>query len=78
MHVQQVAAWLRRLANLDMRVFDEVRTHPGATIAGVLIAGVSMLFAGIGGWLWWVMKDYPARDDSPLPAVELTPWQGAQ
>ena len=63
--------WLKRLANLDLTVFDEVRTNPGATIPGVLVAGVAMLIAGIGGWLWWVVKDYPAQDDSPLPATDV-------
>jgi hypothetical protein len=74
--LQAVFDWLRRLANLDMRVFDEVRTNPGATLPGVLIAAVSMLLAGVGGWLWWVVKDYPARDDSPLPAMDVLVHSG--
>jgi hypothetical protein len=69
--LQAVISWLRRLANLDMSVFDEVRTNPGATVPGVLVAGAAMLIAGIGGWLWWVVKDYPAQDDSPLPAMDV-------
>jgi hypothetical protein len=69
--LRTVGTWLRRLANLDMDVFDELRTNPGATIPGVLLAGAAMLFAGIGGWLWWVLKDYPAQDDSPLPAMDI-------
>lgn len=60
---QAVIAWLTRLANLDMRVFDDVRTNPTATLPGVLIATFSMLLAGIGGWLWWMLNDYPASDD---------------
>jgi hypothetical protein len=59
-----------------MTVFDEVRTNPGATIPGVLVAAVSMLIAGIGGWLWWVVKDYPAGDDSPLPAMDILVHSG--
>ena len=51
--VQQVVAWLRRLVNLDMRVFDEIRTNPTATIPGATVAFVSILIAGFGGWLWW-------------------------
>jgi hypothetical protein len=69
--LQTVVSWLKRLANLDMGVFDEVRTDPGATVPGVLVAGTAMLVAGIGGWLWWVVKDYPAQDDSPLPAMDV-------
>ncbi|HEY7270927.1 MAG TPA: hypothetical protein VH951_13965 [Dehalococcoidia bacterium] len=42
-----------------MRVFDEVRTNPAATIPCALIAAGAMLIAGIGGWLWWVIKDFP-------------------
>jgi hypothetical protein len=71
MDLQSITSWLRRLANLDFRVFDEVRTNPGATIPGVIIAAIAMLAAGIGGWLWWVVKDYPAQDDSPLPATDV-------
>jgi len=69
--LQAVVTWLKRLANLDLTVFDDVRTNPGATLPGVLVAGASMLIAGIGGWLWWVVKDYPAQDDSPLPATDV-------
>ena len=71
MDLQAVVTWLKRLANLDLTVFDDVRTNPGATLPGVLVAGASMLIAGIGGWLWWVVKDYPAQDDSPLPATDV-------
>ena len=71
MDLQAVATWLKRLASLDMGVFDEVRTNPGATVPGVLVAGAAMLLAGIGGWLWWVVKDYPAQNDSPLPAMDV-------
>ena len=71
-----VVTWLKRLANLDMGVFDEVRNNPGATIPGVLVATVAMLIAGVGGWLWWVVKDYPAQDDSPLPATDVLVHSG--
>ena len=71
MDLQAVISWLRRLANLDMGVFDDVRTNPGATIPGVVVAGAAIFIAGIGGWLWWVIKDYPAQDDSPLPAMDV-------
>lgn len=63
MDVQEVAAWLRRLANLDMRVFDEVRTNPSATIPGAFIAAISIFIAGLGGWLWWLLHDYPLDED---------------
>jgi hypothetical protein len=74
--LQVVVTWLKRLANLDMGVFDEVRNNPGATIPGVLVATVAMLIAGVGGWLWWVVKDYPAQDDSPLPATDVLVHSG--
>jgi hypothetical protein len=69
--LQLLLSWLKRLVNLDMTIFDEVRTNPAATLPGTLIAGLSMLIAGIGGWLWWVIKDYPSSDDSPLPATDI-------
>jgi hypothetical protein len=61
--MQEVVAWLRRLANLDIRVFDEIRTNPTATIPGVLIATVALFLAGLGGWLWWVVQDYGRSQD---------------
>ncbi len=61
--IQEVVAWLRRLANLDTRVFDEVRTNPTATIPGVLVATVAIFLSGVGGWLWWVVQDYPRSED---------------
>lgn len=76
MDLQVILSWLRRLVNLDMSVFDEARTNPGATLPGVLIAGAAMLIAGIGGWLWWVVQDYPAGDDSPLPATDVLVHSG--
>jgi hypothetical protein len=56
---QLISAWLKRLAQLDIRVFDEVRTNPAATIPCAFIAAVSILIGGIGGWLWWSIRGFP-------------------
>jgi hypothetical protein len=61
--MQEVVVWLRRLANLDTRVFDEVRTNPTATIPGLLVATVAIFLCGLGGWLWWVVQDYGRSED---------------
>lgn len=45
---------LRRLATLDLEVFDDLRFDPAATLPAILVAVVSMALLGIGGWLWWV------------------------
>lgn len=63
MDVQQVVAWLKRLIYLDTRVFEEVRTNPTATIPSFLIMSLAMLFAGIGGWLWWMLQDFGSDSD---------------
>jgi hypothetical protein len=55
--------WVRRLAYLDFRVFEDVRTNPTATIPGVVLASVSILLSGLGGWLWWVVRDYGYTSD---------------
>jgi hypothetical protein len=57
--LQLISAWLRRLAQLDTRVFDEVRTNPAATIPCALIVAGAMLLSGLGGWLWWTLRDFP-------------------
>jgi hypothetical protein len=60
---QQTGAWIRRLLNLDTRVFDEVGNNPNATIPGVVIVVVSTLLAGLGGWLWWMLRDFGGNGD---------------
>jgi len=61
--IREVIYWLRRLAYLDFRVFDDIRTNPGATIPGVLIVLVACLIAGLGGWLWWILNDFGLSGD---------------
>jgi len=61
--VQQIIEWLRRLVNLDTRVFEEVRTNPGATIPGVIIVTVATFIAGLGGWLWWMIEGFGNNND---------------
>jgi hypothetical protein len=50
---------LQRLIRLDTSVFDEAGQDPGATLPSVIILVVSTLFAGVGGWLWWIVQDFP-------------------
>jgi hypothetical protein len=45
---------LRRIATLDLGVFDELRTDASATVPAVAVAVVSLFLFGLGGWLWWV------------------------
>jgi Yip1 domain len=63
MDTREVLAWLRRILYLDFHVFEEVRTNPTATIPGVVVATLSTFIAGLGGWLWWVVKDFGDQKD---------------
>ena len=47
---------LSRLARLDLRIFDEVRDDPNATIPALVVAVASVLLLGLGGWLWWLLS----------------------
>jgi hypothetical protein len=47
---------VRRLVTLDTSVFDEVKGDPGSTIPAVIVAVVSTLLFGLGGWLWWAFN----------------------
>lgn len=47
-------ARLRRLAMFDLRVLDEVRLDPAATLPAIAIALLNLALLGVGGWLWWV------------------------
>jgi hypothetical protein len=49
---------LQRLLRLDTSVFDEVRQDPAATMPAVLVVVLSTFLAGVGGWLWWLIKDF--------------------
>ncbi len=62
---------LQRLVRLDTSVFDEVRQDPSATIPAVLVAVVSTFLAGIGGWFWWALQDYPNTGKVLLQSVFL-------
>lgn len=55
---------LGRLATLDLRVLDEVRLDPAATLPALVIAILSIAMLGLGGWLWWIASGL--GDASPL------------
>ena len=63
MDVNELLAWLKRLVYLDVRVFDEVRSNPSATIPGVFVVIIATFIAGLGGWLWWWLNDFPLAGD---------------
>ena len=44
---------IRRLTFLDFTVLDEVRFDSRATFPSLAVASASMMFLGLGGWLWW-------------------------
>jgi len=62
---------LLRLVRLDTSVFDEVRQDPSATLPAVLVAVVSTVLAGLGGWLWWWMQDYEDKSELFIKSVIL-------
>ena len=45
---------IRRLTFLDFTVLDEVRFDSRATFPSLAVASTSMIFLGLGGWLWWL------------------------
>ena len=51
---------LKRLAQLDTTVFDEVRDDQQELIPALIVAAVSSLLAGLGAWLYWLVV--PAFD----------------
>ena len=52
--LRTTALHLQRLAMLDVRVFDDVRVDPTATLPAIGVAAGSTFLLGIGGWLWWL------------------------
>lgn len=49
---------VRRLAMLDTTVFDEIRGDATALAGSAVIAALSFLLFGLGGWLWYQFQDY--------------------
>jgi hypothetical protein len=49
---------LQRLVRLDTSVFDEVRQDTAATMPAALVLVLSTFLSGVGGWLWWLVKDF--------------------
>ncbi len=49
---------IRRLVMLDTTVFDEIKSDAASTLPAGIIAAVSMLLFGLGGWLWYQFQDY--------------------
>jgi len=58
MDTQVIIDRLLRLIKLDTGVFEEMRDDATATIPAVVVALVSFLLAGLGGWFWWLIQDY--------------------
>jgi Yip1 domain len=61
MDVDILVQRLRRLVTLDTSVFDEVRTDTTSTVPALVVAVLSTLAFGFGGWLWWVFADIPDK-----------------
>lgn len=59
MDFEVLSARLLRLARLDTTVFDEVRMDPTATMSSFLVVVAASFAAGFGGFLWWVVQDFP-------------------
>ena len=53
--LQRPLLYLRRLARLDLDVFDDIRGDASATAPALLIAAAGLALLGLGGWLWWVV-----------------------
>ena len=62
---------LQRLVRLDTSVFDEVRQDVAATTPAVLVIVISTFLSGIGGWLWWLVKDFGDSGDVFIESVVL-------
>ena len=64
-------ARLRRLALLDLSVFDDVRGDATATVWSLVVAASSMALLGTGGWLWWVASGFGTPGAVFLKSVVL-------
>lgn len=58
-----------RIAKMDMTVFDEVKADAQQTIPAIVVAAISILIFGLGGWFWWMTTDY--KDISGLGVGDI-------
>jgi hypothetical protein len=58
-----------RMVKLDTTVFEDMRDDPQALLPAIVIAAISFLLAGIGGWLWWIISSYPDTGKMVLESV---------
>ena len=61
-------AHLRRLATLDFEVFEDLRDDRSQTFAGIVVAVVAILLAGIGSWIW-------VEGQIPVASTGQTLWR---
>lgn len=69
MDMNNLGQRLRRLATLDTTVFDEVRMDTASTVPAVVVVVLATVMAGIGGWFWWRLADFPASGKVFLQSV---------
>lgn len=48
----------RFLLKLDTGVFEEMRDDAAAMVPALIVAVVSFLLFGLGGWFWWLAEGY--------------------
>jgi len=60
---------LMRFVRLDTGVFEEMRDDATGTIPALIVAAISFLLSGIGGYLWWLIQGY--QDKGKLFAESL-------
>ena len=53
---RRVGERLRRLALLDMSVFEEIRDDERGLLSALAVAGIACLLAGVGAWLFWEVE----------------------
>ncbi len=71
MDPQVVLDRVLRIVKMDMTVFDEVKADAQQTVPAIIVAAISMLVFGFGGFLWWVFKDYPDGGEIFLKSTVL-------
>jgi hypothetical protein len=61
MDPQLIVYRVTRLVRFDTSALEDMRDDATATIPAVVVAFLSFLLAGFGGWLWWVVEDYGSK-----------------
>ena len=61
----------QRVFTFDESVYAEILRDASATVPAVLTVAAVMFVSGLGGFLWWLIEDFPGKGEFFLESVVI-------